>query len=94
MTNIILLVIIILLILVLLKNFREGYIDYSKINDDLWEKRYENLRDEVYDSMEENTDCRTLDNMNTQKALGKYMRMPCKSVDGLQEDNKCKKKVC
>jgi hypothetical protein len=44
--------------------------------------------------MEENTDCRTLDNMNTQKALGKYMRMPCKSVDGLQEDNKCKKKVC
>ena len=58
MTNIILLVIIILSILVLLKNFREGYIDYSAINNDLLKNKYANLRDEVYDSMEENTDCR------------------------------------
>jgi hypothetical protein len=94
MTNIILLVIIIFLLIFFLKNFREGYIDYSEINKDLWKNSYSKIRDDVYDSMERNTDCRTLDNINTQKTLGKYMRMPCKSVDGLKEDKKCKKKVC
>ena len=94
MKNTILLVIIIFLLIILFKNLREGYIDYAEINEDLMKKRYANLRDDVYKTLENNTDCRTLDNINTQKTMGKYMRMPCKSVDGLKEDDKCKKKVC